>query len=77
MFNPEKLVQRLYSKDFNLLNAIRGRGTRHMTLHEDQEASIFKDLKTLALIIFIFICVVFVMFMFVAFSEKYKDRVKR
>jgi hypothetical protein len=77
LFNPEKLVQRFYSKDFNLLKAIRGRGIRYMTLHDDQEASIFKDLKTLALIIFVFVIVVFVMFMFVAFSEKYKERVKR
>ena len=50
LFNPEKLVQRFYNPKFNFLSWIRGRSDRHMTLNIDQEASVFKDLKTWAAI---------------------------
>ena len=77
LFNPEKLVQRFYDKDFNLLNAIRGRSIRHMTLHEDQEASIFNDLKTLAIIVSVFLLVILIMLVVMRVFRELKTKTKR
>ena len=35
LFNPEKLVKRVSDPKFNLLNWLRGRDERFMTLHID------------------------------------------
>ena len=77
LFNPEKLVQRFYRQDFNLLNFIRGRTNRHMTLHEDQEASIFKDLKTLVVILFVLIFVVLVMLVMMKVSRRMRIKTQK
>jgi len=77
LFNPEKLIQRFTGdSNFSLLNWLRGRSSRHMSLHVDQEKSIYKDLSTLAAIVFFFIFVVLVMVILLK-TEKYRLRVRR
>jgi hypothetical protein len=54
-----------------MLNWLRGRNSRHMTLNPDQEKSIYGDLKTLAIICVMFIIAVIVM-VILAKTEKYR-----
>jgi hypothetical protein len=76
LFNPEKLVQRLWDPQFNMLNWLRGRSSRHMTLNEDQEKSIYKDIKTLVALLIVFVIAVVVMVILTK-TEKYRQRVRR
>ena len=76
LFNPEKLVQRVSDPKFNLLNWLRGRDERHMTLHLDQEASIFKDLKTLAAIIALSVTG-FILLLILSKIKGLRDKVER
>ena len=77
MFNPEKLVQRFHDKNFDLLKWMRGRGIRHITLHEDQEASIFKDLKTLGLMVMLFVFVIIIMSIVMKLSRGLRTKTQK